>query len=588
MPKPIYILGTGLSHDGSTCLLKDGKIIVAIEKERLSKKKHDGFNDNLTVQYCLDAAGISFSDIDLIVEESTTNPILKPDEAEKRSNRIIPENIPRIVISHHLAHAYSAVGTSPFEDMAVVVMDGQGSSLDTCIDTKNSAILPAEIRALTDSQKYQYWEKESYYIYQNNQLTPIFKDYSKFFKWDRHLFPTAPYDMEHSIAEFYGGISEYIFDEEFCDGKLMGLAPFGRPNIYNFDAFELKDGRAFIKYDWMKKIDPYLGGKYQSFYEYFQYYADLAYFAQKQIEKAIFYLLNSYYKLAPHKNLAYAGGLALNAVANAKFYKNTPYKNFYFQPAAGDNGLSIGCAYYGWLEVMKKDKVKHNGSTYFGKIYDTQSITKCLSKYSNNFIFERRGDYIDITANELANGKIVAWFQEGSEFGPRALGHRSILADPRRKDIKNFINRKVKTREDFRPFAPSVIAEDVHKYFDCDYESPYMILVAQTRPEWIDQIPAIVHKDGSARVQTVSKDIANSYYALIKAFSTITGISILLNTSLNGRSMPIVETPEDVLNFFLQTKAINILVINDFVIQRRASNQRSKTCAKNLLAATTA
>jgi len=588
MTKPIYVLGTALSHDGSSCILKNGKILVAIEKERLSKKKHDGFNDNLTIQYCLNAANITWKDITLIIEENTTNSLLKPEEIIKRGNRIIPKEIPILGISHHLAHAYSAVGTSPFSEMGVIVMDGQGSSLDSCIDVTNIQVLPQNIRSLTKEERYLYWEKESYYIYRNGKLTPVFKDFSKYIKWNRHEYPLAPFDMEHSIAEFFGGVSYYVFDEEFCEGKLMGLAPFGRPGRFNFDVFQYQNGCVFLNYEWMKEIDPLLGGKYQSFYEYFQYYADLAYFAQTQIEKAIFYLFNAYHSLAPQENVGYAGGLALNAVANAKLFKNTPFKNFYFQPAAGDSGLAIGCAYYGWLEVLKQEKIKHNQSTYFGRMYNDFEIQTVLQEFRNHLTIVRSENYIYDTATYLADGKVVAWYQNGSEFGPRALGNRSILADPRRKEIKNLINRKIKFREDFRPFAPSVIQEDVGCYFNCDYESPYMILVAQTKTAWKDYLPGIVHKDGSARIQTVNRKLNPKYYALLKEFKKLTNISILLNTSLNGHSMPIIETPREVVLFFLNVAALDILIIDRYILKKKKDlNQGGLKCAKDSYVVTT-
>lgn len=567
MAKPIYILGTALSHDGSSCLLKDGEIVVAIEKERLTKIKHDGFNDNATIQYCLDAEGITFKDLDLIVEENTVNPKLKPEEIEKRKNRLIPKEAPIVNISHHVAHAYSAVGTSPFDEMAVIVMDGQGSSLDCCIDVSNKKVLPPDIQKITQEEKYLYWEKESYYIFKKGKLIPIFKDFSRYCKWDRIDYSVAPLDMEHSIAEFYGGVSYYIFDDEFCEGKLMGLAPYGRPNIFSFDAFYFQNGRVFLKYDWMKNIDPYQGGKYQCFRENFQYYADLAYWAQKQIETAIKYIFNSYYNMRAENNVGYAGGLALNAVANAQLFNDTKFENFYFQPAAGDNGLAVGCCYYGWFEILKKEKVKHNGSTYLGRIYSDSEIYQTLKKYEGELEFTKTDKYIKEAASLLAQGKVLAMFQDGSEFGPRALGHRSILADPRQLDMKNFINKKIKFREDFRPFAPSVLLEDVSTYFDCDYESPYMILVAQTKPEWIKKIPSVVHKDDSARIQTVTKDMAPKYYSLLKEFKKFTGISVLLNTSFNCRGMPIVETPKDAVDFFKKVRALDVLIIGNYIVK---------------------
>lgn len=562
MSKPIYILGAGLSHDGSTCLMKDGQIIVAIEKERLTKIKHDGFNDNATVQYCLEAAGITFKDIDLVVEENDINLEHDREDLERRKGRIIPKNIPTVRISHHLAHAYSAIGTSPFDEMGIVVMDGRGSSLDNCIDAPSNT-LPLEYQNMREEDKCHYFEKESYYVYKDGKLKTVFKDFSRYFINDYEKYPIAPNDIEHSIAELYGGASRYVFKKQYNEGKLMGLAPYGRPNSFTGELFILEGNRVFINYETIENLRLKTN---LDFWDNFQYFADLAYWVQSETERSIKYLFCQYYKLYPMENVAYAGGLALNAVCNGKLLTFTPFKNLYIQPAAADNGLSIGCCYYGWMEVMKKERVRHNGSTYFGKVYSEDVIRSALKKYENCIVYIKHNNYIKATAKYLEEGKVVAWFQDGSEFGPRALGNRSILADPRRENMRDYINHEIKLREEFRPFAPSVLLEDVKEYFDLEQEeSPYMILVGQTKPEWRQKIPSVVHVDGSARIQTVTKELTPKYYELLKEFKKLTGISVLLNTSLNCRGMPIVETPEDALQFFCESK-IDVLVIHDYIV----------------------
>ncbi|MEW8030291.1 MAG: carbamoyltransferase C-terminal domain-containing protein [Candidatus Thiodiazotropha sp.] len=568
MNKPVYVLGTALSHDGSSCLMKDGKIVVAIEKERLTRKKHDGFNDNATIKYCLDAEGIGFEDLDLIVEKSTFNP-LKPDDREKRKGRNIPSDIPIVNISHHLAHAYSAVGTSPFEDMGVIVIDGQGSSLDNGIDITPD-VLPPDIREVKKEDEYLYWENVSYYIFRNGKLTPVHKDFSHWlYAVDREKYPAASWDMEHSIGEFYEGVAHYVFNEFNCEGKLMGLAPYGKAGISLGEPFVYKNGRVFLTNDWWDKIDPARGGKYRKLKDEFQYYADIAYWAQRNLEKAVKYIFNSYYDMHPMSNVAYAGGVALNAVVNGKLYNDTKYDNFYFQPAAGDNGLSIGCAYYGWLKVLGNRKIGHNGSTYFGIRYSHDEIGKILSEYSDKIEYYQSDDYVEITANYLADSKVISWYQDSSEFGPRALGHRSILADPRIADMQDHINRNIKFREDFRPFAPSVLLEDASKYFEFSHESPYMIIVADVKNEWRSKIPAVVHVDGSARIQTVTQKMTPKYYSLIKQFKEKTGVPILLNTSLNVKGMPIVETPKETIEMFLLGE-LDVLVIHDYIVTKKS------------------
>lgn len=566
MNKPIYILGTGLSHDGSTCLMKNGKIVAAIEKERLTGVKHDGFNDNLTIQYCLETEGITFADIDLIVQENTSNKLLKPDELVNRSSRNIPIDIPTITISHHLAHAYSAIGTSKFRNMSVMVIDGQGSSMDTCTDINNDVFLPEKYKAIAEKDKYKFWESVSFYEFNNGRLKTIFKDFSKFYKWDRDEIPIAPEDMLSSIGEFYEGVTNYIFDKRFSEGKTMGLSSYGENN-YDFAAFDLKDNSAILLDNWMSNFSKFNGGKYLGLYENFYYFANIAKWAQVQLEKAVIYLFNRLYDLSPNSCVSYAGGVALNAVLNSKIIDNTKFKELYIQPAAGDNGLAIGCCYYGWLEHLKKERIIHNGNTYFGKKYSNDHIIDVCKTHSHKIDFICDDNYIKTTAEYLANGKVVGWFQGSSEFGPRALGNRSILADPRIKNIRNFINRKIKHREDFRPFAPSILKEELKNYFDVNFdESDYMLKVGKVKERYKDEIPAVVHCDNSSRIQTVDKNINKPYYELIKNFYFESGMPILLNTSFNGANMPIVETPEDAISFFINIQNIDILVINNIII----------------------
>jgi len=313
----------------------------------------------------------------------------------------------------------------------------------------------------------------------------------------------------------------------------------------------------------MKKFNsPAIG--IQQFRENLQYYADIAYWTQREIERALIYLVNSRFDTKPNDNLAFSGGVALNAVANRLILTKSKFKNVHFQPAAGDNGISIGCAYYGWNHLLKNKMPAYNPSPYYGKVYSSSEIENALQN-SDGITYKKCDDFIDRTAKLLAQGKKIGWFQKGSEFGPRALGNRSILCDPRDPYAKNFINHSIKFREDFRPFAPSVPLDEVDHYFDQSYESPYMTLVSNVKPQWANKLPAVVHFDGSARVQTVTSKMNPDYYDLHKKFKDQTGISVLLNTSLNRRGMPIVETPGDAISLFRET-ALDVLVIEDCII----------------------
>ncbi len=567
MSSPLYVLGTGLSHDGSSCLLKDGKILVAIEKERISRTKHDGGNDTLSVQYCLDAAGITIDDLSLVVQSANFE---KEEIAKDRfhGKRLFPADtkIPFVTISHHLAHAYSAVGTSPFDACNVMIIDGCGSFYQQC-DDLGEGIIPAGI----DPQQKLYGEKDSFYFYDGKQLKPLYKDFSAI-QYDHQpgqvFLPTS----RHSIGGLYSMAAHYCFGDFDVAGKLMGLAPYGDRHKYKKELFTCKDGRVMVNEDVMhdhftKPADPFI----HPFHKHFSYYADIAAWVQSEAERAILYIMQQRLQLHPHDNLCYAGGVALNAVANAKILQQAGIKQLYMEPAAGDNGLAIGCAYYGWLEVLKKEKVKHSGSTFFGRTYPNEKTGSAFKFYKEKYPAVKAGEYssenyIAATAALLADGKTVGWYQGGAEFGPRALGRRSILADPRIKEMTLHINRDIKLREDFRPFAPAVLWEDRHIYFENGFESPYMILVDQVKKEWKDKLPAIVHVDGSCRVQTV-KDEAEPFYHLLKAFKELTGISVLLNTSLNRKAMPIIETPFEAMQFFYESDLDAMVVGNRIFIK---------------------
>jgi len=564
--KPIYILGTGLSHDGSTCLMKNGEIVVAIEKERLSRVKHDGGNDTLTVKYCLDAESISEKDLSMVVQ------VANFEKDEIQIDRYIGQRhftkalaAPVHTISHHMAHAYSAVGSSPFETCNVMVIDGAGSPYQHCEDIEGAKI-PAQQHPFN---MRMYCEKDSFYFFDGQELRPIFKDFSEmlFHGKDSSVRLSTNYN---SIGGLYSAASSYCFGNMDDAGKLMGLAPYGsltsKPEIFKF-----QNGCVEIIYKNLEAVFTDAAKSYDHFKSNFQHYADIAKWVQNETERTILSVFSERLKLHPHPNMAYAGGVALNAVANARLLRETGIKNLYMQPAAGDNGLAIGCAYYGWLHVLKNKKVRHSGSPFLGKRYAEDEIQYAIRMYEVEHGVTIRRNRPSNCAAEMASllnaGNVLAWLQGGAEFGPRALGHRSILADPRKTDIRSHINLKIKFREDFRPFAPAVKKENVHTYFEDGFESPYMILIDRIRKEWKDKVPGIVHCDGTCRVQTVTPEWNAEFYELLDAFEKISGVGILLNTSFNKKGMPIVETPKEALELFFNT-AIDILVLENIIIQK--------------------
>jgi carbamoyltransferase len=558
---PTYVLGTGLSHDGSACLLKDGAIAVAIEKERVTRHKHDGGNDDDAILYCLAAEGITIDDVDLVVQNANFSMFERGNDWY-RGPRLVARH-PRVVtISHHLAHAYSAIGTSPFDETAVLVIDGCGNACDQILDRNVAVTLaPAHDPALD----HLHYEKDSYYYFDGRRLHPIAKDYSPW-GYRAREYPMCPPTTQHSIGGLYQAASSYCFGGIDDSGKLMGLAAFGRPGAFSDQLLALRDGRVFVNYDGMAQFDRPRRTD-TDFRAHFQYYADIARWVQEEVERALLYLVDHRRRLFPSKNLAYAGGVALNAVANSRILREASFANLYVQPAAGDNGIAIGCAYYGWLTVLDRERRRHDGSSAFGRRYSEAEVADALAQRAEHLEIVKAPDVVETTASMLANGAVVGWFQGRSEFGPRALGHRSILADPRRQGQKDRINSQIKFREDFRPFAPAVTAERATAYFDVGRESPYMLLVAPIRTDHGHSLCDVTHVDGSCRLQTVSSTQEPLFHALLTAFARHTGLPVLLNTSLNRRGMPIVETPGDALDFFLEC-ALDALVIESFVVRK--------------------
>lgn len=562
--KPVYVLGVGLSHNGAACLLKDGKIAAAIEKERLTKIKNDGGNDSFATAYCLNAAGIGWDDVALVVQNANFGSFAYGN-GWYRGERAIPEGMPVVTISHHLAHASSAFFLSPFDEAAVLTVDGCGNAFEDCVDL-DGAILAEQP---SGDMAALWFEKDSYYAASGTRLRPLYKDFSPFGRVQCD-YPMHPDTSRHSIGGVYAGASRYVFGGTTDLGKLMGLAPYGQPGAYRHRIFDIRDGRVFVDYDWMSEFRERRRSA-EDFTRRFQYFADIARMVQTEIERALIELARARHALHPSRNLCFAGGVALNAVANARILNETPFERMFVPPAADDSGLAVGCAYYGWHAILERDRVRHDGSPFLGRSYDTDAaqIERALQTVGDSATITRPGDLMAAMAEVLAGGKTLAWCRGGAEFGPRALGHRSILADPRRPELRDYINAQIKLREDFRPFAPAVLAEEANTYFELDRDSPYMLFVVPVREAWRTRIAAVVHVDGTARVQTVRREGDETFHALLSAFRARTGIGVLLNTSLNRRGQPIVESPVEAAELFRDTGLHGLVVGPYLVVKQR-------------------
>jgi carbamoyltransferase len=553
--KPVYVLGVGLSHNGAACLLKDGKISVAIEKERLTKIKNDGGNDTFAIAYCLNAAGISWGEVALVVQNANFGSFVYGNDWY-RGARAIPPGVPVVTISHHLAHACSAFFLSPFDEAAVLTVDGCGNAFDDCMDLEG-----AELPERPQGDMAALWfEKDSYYAAAATGMQAIFKDFSPFGRIYSD-YPMDPDTTRHSIGGVYAGASRYIFGGTGDLGKLMGLAPYGRPGVFSHRIFDIRDGRVFVDNGWMADFRARVQSQ-GDFKARFQYFADIARMVQSEVERALVELVRARHARHPSRNLCFAGGVALNAVANTRILRETPFEHMFVPPAADDSGLAIGCAYYGWHSVLARGYVRHGGNPFLGRSHDEDvgQIERALGLLGEGVTITRPSDIVDAMAHSLADGKTLAWYRAGAEFGPRALGHRSILADPRRPELRDYINARIKFREDFRPFAPAVRAEDAGTYFDLDRDSPYMLFVVPVREAWRDRIGAVVHVDGTARVQTVRREADETFHALLGAVEARIGIPMLLNTSLNRRGQPIVETPVEAAELFRDTGMHGIVI----------------------------
>lgn len=587
MTVPTYILGiNAYDHDVSAALLRDGEIVCAINKERLTRVKHDTGFYSSPVAYCLLAEGITLDDVAYIVRNSYLLPVAEledvflsyagsqlytPVDREQAMRSVLYRtDDPRVVdISHHLAHAYSAFACSPFKQGAVMISDGVGSHRQDVTESVPAAYDTTPLAR----------ESESAYTFDGTALTTLHKAWLPTTK----SLVNDDFFMMAGLGALYSRVSSYIFGHWNRCGEVMGLAPYGRLTM---GPLATLDGDTLTLRPWDETLDrPYEGVSDRQWHESPDrpHWEDLARRVQEDTEQVLIGRANWIHEQTGARHLTIAGGVALNCVANGRIAEETPFEDIYIQPAAGDDGVAIGCALYGWHELAGGARGFTMTHPYLGRDYTAEEIEAAAAKPGVRMTAQRRQvpDVVEAVADLLVAGRVIGWVQGGSEFGPRALGNRSILADPRPEAMRDHVNDRVKHRQGFRPFAPAVLAEHAAEWFVGAHESPFMLLATDVREDKRERIAAVTHVDGTARVQTVHRETNPRFHALISAFHQRTGVPVLLNTSFNDRGEPIVETPSDAVDTFLATQ-IDALCMGDVLLEKRAIHRTLRPLMRRL------
>ena len=539
-----WILGLAASHNGAACLLEGTRIVVAIQEERLTRVKRAPLVPSLpfkALDYVLETAGITVEDLDMVV----LAPLHSPNAAHHdldRHPRLA--SVPRAIISHHYAHAMGAYAQSGFDESAICVIDAMGSmSVDLPEDERRVVLGPWLDLEQDADPGCEPRELVSFYEASGGALTPL----------EKHLGAHQLYDPQGDmrprmmgfvgLGVMYMAVAQQIFGHWSASGKVMGLAPLGTPRYGNEDFWHV-DGDTLVFKDALHQDFRY-GERWP---QHGDAYADLAASVQSALEGGLEHLWSRLRRATQSRHLCYAGGVALNSVANERLIQSGAFTQVFIMPAAEDCGTAIGAAYHGLYALTGPRRGPGAACEFLGRDYGLGTPSDAL---------------LDEVCDRLIAGEVIAWFQGGSEFGPRALGHRSRLFDPRRHDASERLNLKVKGREAFRPFAPVVMNEYASDWFDLDPlhpESPFMLRVVPVSPSKRARVPAITHVDGSTRPQTLRAEQAPSLYRLLACFYEKTGVPMLLNTSLNVMGEPIVETPDEALSL-LNRLEIDALVL---------------------------
>lgn len=553
-----WVLGISASHNGAACVLRGSEIVVAIQEERLTRRKRDrvfGAAPSLAVRYCLDYARIRPGDLSMIAI-AVQGRRQSPQHDVRRHEWLDPESrgIPVHGVSHHLAHAVSAYATSGFTDAALLVVDGLGSpAVDFSVDEQRACVDPVE----------NGWETMSLYAADGPAIAALEKHVVQNGDWLIREGPGMP--RFGGLGGMYSAVATQIFGDAMEAGKVMGLAPYGTPTIPTERFYRTVGQRLQFADDVPAQFPfPLRWPALQSAYR------DLAASTQRALEEALLAIAIRLRAVSGKDRLCFSGGVALNSVANQRLCRDSGFADIHLFPACEDSGVAVGAAFCGLEALGARAPRRRLRRDSFGRRYDRPGVDHAVASLPALEVV-RPVDVLDETVRRLCDGQVVGWFQGGSELGPRALGQRSILCDPRGPDVKDRLNARVKHREAFRPFAPACLLAHVADWFEPDGtpdESPFMLRVRPFRRGQAARVPAVVHVDGTGRLQTVTADANGPLHALLERFLAATGVPILLNTSFNIAGEPIVETPEDALWCMLAT-GIDVCVLEDVVVVKQ-------------------
>lgn len=574
----MYILGLTTLGDSAATIIKDGELIAAAEEERFSRIKHHSGFPYKAIQYCLDEASITLKDVAHVghywkpwilrhkAMQALKAAFISRDMFRARADRGVVQVSDSYLgmfkhpqrlrdhfgessfkfhyLEHHQTHAASAFFVSPFDSAAILTWDGTGEDTSTLFSHGKG-----------------------------NKLKVLKR-----------------IKLPHSLGQFYSAVTNFIGFDMFTgdEWKVMGLAAYGKPKYYDFFSEKIlkRNGNGGFKFD-IKVLDHHLAKHYQfpeaitrelgqgrkKGEELTEHHWDIASSAQKVLEDTAIHLVKQIKEMTDEENLCMAGGVAFNSVMNGRIFHETPFKNFFVHPAAGDAGCSLGAAYYVWHQILDKPRKFVMKHSYWGPKFNNEECKEALDSAGLKYDTLPDDVLLPKLAKLISEGAIVGWFQGRLEWGPRALGGRSFLADPRRGDMREILNHKVKLREWFRPLAPSMLEEEGFNVFGKEHHDPFMITVIEVEESYKSKIPAVVHVDGTARPQMVNKEVNPRYWNLINEFKKITGIPMLLNTSFNIQE-PIVCSPENAINTFMNSNFDALVLENNLVL--RSNNLESR------------